>query len=338
MCSKNYIPMDESIWSGRVDSTSNYDAFRWHQHVKPLNLWDENIKPVESLSFGILGFCCDIGIKLNKGRVGAINGPISIRTQMANFPCNFYECVNIFDAGDIVAEGLSLSEAQELLSKSVARLLSLNIFPIVLGGGHETALGNFRGLFNNVQNICDKPKIGIINFDAHFDLRPYDKEGSSGTMFRQISDICKNNDMDFSYFCVGVQEHSNTIELFKTANKLGVKYTLAKDIVSSDGWALIKALKDFIKNQDYIYVTICSDVFSAAFAPGVSAIQTVGLDPEMVIQVLKHILKSGKVMNFDICEVAPRFDKDNITSNTAAVIIFALVNTICKQYNLDYSY
>ena len=53
---KNYIPMDEGIWSGRVDSTSNYDAFRWHQHVKPLNLWDENIKPVENLSFGILGF------------------------------------------------------------------------------------------------------------------------------------------------------------------------------------------------------------------------------------------------------------------------------------------
>ena len=69
----------------------------------------------------------------------------------------------------------------------------------------------------------------------------------------------QNNDMDFSYFCVGVQEHSNTIELFKTANRLGVKYALAKDIVSSDGWALVKALKDFYKKKTRLH--ICNYLF-----------------------------------------------------------------------------
>ena len=33
--------------------------------------------------------------------------------------------------------------------------------------------------------------MGIINFDAHFDLRPYDNGPSSGSMFRQIADIYK---------------------------------------------------------------------------------------------------------------------------------------------------
>ena len=28
--------------------------------------------------------------------------------------------------------------------------------------------------------------LGIINIDAHFDIRPYDEQPSSGTMFRQI--------------------------------------------------------------------------------------------------------------------------------------------------------
>ncbi len=157
-------------------------------------------------------------------------------------------------------------------------------------------------------------------------------------MFRQISDICQDNNMDFSYFCIGIQEHSNTVALFKTAKELDVKYTLAKDILYSDGWQLLRELNTFMKNQDYIYVTICSDVFSAAFAPGVSSTQTLGLNPEIVIKLLKHILKSNRVIPFDICEVAPRFDKDSITSNLAGVVIFSLVNTLCKLQNLEHDW
>jgi len=220
----------------------------------------------------------------------------------------------------------------------VSKLLDLNIFPIVLGGGHETAFGNYNGALSHLDKISSKPRIGIINFDAHFDLRPYNNEGSSGTMFKQISDICQDKNMDFSYFCIGIQQHSNTVDLFKTAKKLGVQYTLAKDILYSDGWQLLRELNTFMRNQDYIYVTICSDVFSASFAPGVSSTQTLGLNPEIVIKLLKHILKSNRVITFDICEVAPRFDKDNITSNLAGVIIFSIVNTLCKLQNLQHNF
>ncbi|HBL07476.1 MAG TPA: formimidoylglutamase, partial [Clostridium sp.] len=71
---------------------------------------------------------------------------------------------------------------------------------------------------------------------------------------------------------------------------------------------------------------------------GVSSTQTLGLNPEIVIKLLKHILKSNRVITFDICEVAPRFDKDNITSNLAGVIIFSIVNTLCKLQNLQHNF
>ena len=35
------------------------------------------------------------------------------------------------------------------------------------------------------------PKIGIISFDAHFDMREYSKGANSGTMFYQIADDCQ---------------------------------------------------------------------------------------------------------------------------------------------------
>lgn len=30
----NYKPTDKEIWTGRIDSDDNFDAFRWHQWIK----------------------------------------------------------------------------------------------------------------------------------------------------------------------------------------------------------------------------------------------------------------------------------------------------------------
>ena len=96
------------------------------------------------------------------------------------------------------------------------------------------------------------------NFDAHFDLRPYTNGGSSGTMFRQIADICNQQELEYSYLCIGVQKHSNTIDLFKTADRLGAEYILAKDIVDTDNWNVLEKLDDFIKSQDNVTANLAS--------------------------------------------------------------------------------
>jgi len=332
----NYKATDKEFWQGRIDSETNFDAFRWHQWVKSIDLREENLIPFKGkLGFAFVGFCCDTGVKRNNGRIGAAKGPESIRKELANLPCRFTEEVKLFDAGNIFCENITLEESQNLLSKAIEKILNLNLFPIVLGGGHEIAFGHYNGILNYLNERTTKPNIGIINFDAHFDLRPYPNGGSSGTMFRQIADICKDQDLKYSYLCIGVQKHSNTIDLFKTADKLGAEYILAKDIVDSDNWNVLERLDDFIKFQDKIYITICSDVFSSAFAPGVSASQPLGLDPERVLKFLKYILKSNKVISFDIAEVSPRFDQDNVTANLASVLIFSIVNSLCEIHDLD---
>lgn len=318
MINVNYKTTEKSDWQGRIDSQSNFDAFRWHQWVQPIDLTKDDLTPYSGkLGFAFIGFCCDKGISRNKGRIGAASGPQSIRKELSNLPCTFKEEVKLFDAGDIYCEDITLEESQDLLDKAVSKILSLNLFPIVLGGGHEVAFGHYKGILNYLSQHNKKPNIGIINFDAHFDLRPYPNGGSSGTMFRQIADICESKDLNYSYFCVGVQKHSNTPELFKTAEDLGVNYILAKDIINMDNWNVLESLDSFLKLQDHVYITICSDVFSTAYAPGVSASQPLGLDPERVLKFLKYILKSNKVVSFDIAEVSPRFDQDNITANLA---------------------
>jgi len=224
-----------------------------------------------------------------------------------------------------------MEEAQKQLEIAIELILDKKLFPIVLGGSHEIAFGHFNGIINHLKNQKKyNPSLGIINFDAHFDLRPYKNEGSSGTMFSQIADKCFGEKRKFSYMCLGVQTSANTISLFKKADSLGVKYILAKDLVESNYANISTEINNFINQHKHIYVTICSDVFNSAFAPGVSAMQPFGMNPEIVLKFLKDVLKTNTVISLDIAEVSPRFDQDKHTANLIAIIIYAIINVIIE--------
>ena len=325
-------PIEEvtDLWDGRIDSDTNFKSFRWHQWLDfiDLNQKEEVLEEGEK-GFCFLGYSCDQGVVRNKGRAGAVKGPASIRKELANLPCRFDKNVKLFDAGDIICAGHELEEAQSALAEAVEKIKSLNLFPIILGGGHGIAFGHYQGLVNSIQD--NEQCLGIINFDAHFDLRPYPDGGNSGTMFRQIADQCQKKGRDFPYFCVGIQESGNTISLFDKADELNTEYILAKNINNFNIMEILERLNSFIFENDHIYLTICSDVFSSAYAPGVSASNPLGIEPEIALKLIKHIIKSGKVISFDIAEVSPRFDLDNITANLASIIIFAVINTAVNE-------
>lgn len=335
----NYVSAMD-CWKGRVDSETDYDAFRWHQWVRPLDLSadDETLQLFEGkLGIAFLGFCSEQGVKRNKGRVGTALAPDFIRGQMSNLPCAFLPEVALFDAGDILCDKITMEEGQKQLGRAVEKLLSLNLFPIVLGGGHETTFGHFLGQYHSLRGseASGKADLGIVNFDAHFDLRPYENGSSSGSMFRQMADICREDGEPYHYLPLGIQQHSNTVQLFKVAKALGVEYILAKEVQTSGYASILEKVDLFMTGCRNAYVTVCTDVFSSAFAPGVSATQSLGLDPEVVLPIIKHILRTRKVRGFDICEISPRFDQDNTTANLGAVIIFAVVSTLCKMNDLD---
>ncbi len=331
---ENYKPQTQGVWQGRVDDPDDIDSYRWHQLIELIDLSKDENEPVpgDTLGFCFLGFCCDEGVEKNLGRRGAANGPLSIRKEMANLPLSFDRKTRIFDAGDIYCPHGDMETAQKELAFLVEKLFSLNLFPVILGGGHELAFGHYNGIRNSISKVKEtpRPNIGIINFDAHFDLRPYNKGANSGTMFLQIADECKERGMDFSYFCLGIQRYGNTTSLFKRADDLNVEYIMARDIDDAAVPGILKRVDGFINKNDFIYLTLCSDVLSAAFAPGVSATQPFGLHPETVLKMVKHILRSGRVVSFDIAEVSPRFDEDNRTAKLAAILIFAVVNTISE--------
>ena len=326
----HYTPSDTARWTGRVDDFEDRDAFRWHQVIECLDL----SAPVDQLAlqtprgFCLLGYCCDHGVELNLGRTGAARGPEAIRTQLANLPVNFPETVRLFDGGDIHCRDGDLESAQRALAEAVGRVFSSGLFPVVLGGGHDVAFGHYLGI---TRQLSSSKRLGILNFDAHLDLRPLRPAATSGTMFTQIAAECRERGTDFSYFCIGTQKSANTVSLFRIAEELGVETVFAKDMDDADLEPVRQKINAFLAGNDAIYVTICADVFSSAFAPGVSAPQPFGLHPGTILLLLKHVLASGKVVSFDFAEVSPRFDSDDNTAKLAAVFVYALVNTLAPS-------
>ncbi|RPH32877.1 MAG: formimidoylglutamase [Bacteroidales bacterium] len=328
---KNYSTTISKLWTGRIDDPDDIDSFRMHQIVRLIDLTRLSSIVIEpsKLNICFIGFNCDEGVARNLGRKGARDGAEYIRRELANLPVTFGNDVIIFDAGDISCVDGNMEEAQVHLKIAVKVILDKNLFPIVLGGGHELAFGHYNGIIDHLAiKAKDALSLGIINFDAHFDLRPYKNGGSSGTMFAQIADSCVEQLRPFSYMCLGIQASSNTISLFKKADALGVRYILGKDFVEPNFESISKSIDDFIYRHDHIYFTLCSDVINASFAPGVSAIQPFGMNAEVVLAFIKQIFKSKRVVSFDVAEVSPRFDQDNRTAKLIAIIIFAIINTL----------
>src|SRR5690606_12810929 len=150
---------DKKIWSGRLDDEDGELGLRWHQMVQT-KLFSELSSDSEE-KIAVLGFCSDEGIRRNKGRIGAKNAPDQIRKALANLPFNPEKQKKVLDFGNIVLENDDLESARKQQSECISELLRNNYFPIVLGGGHETALGDYLGMTSHFD------KIGIINIDAH---------------------------------------------------------------------------------------------------------------------------------------------------------------------------
>jgi len=314
-----YRPPESTDWQGRDDIPP---ASCFFQLVYPFDLTKPHTIQLTKTTFGVIGFCCDEGIRRNKGRIGAASGPSAIRQALGKFPVQ-KPTLQFFDAGDILCVDHNLESAQEALGEAVALLFKNGLIPIVLGGGHELAWGHYQG----IAKTFSKQSLGIINFDSHFDLRPLTKNGStSGTPFTQIAEAHAALDRHFDYNCIGIQHTCNIRQLLEMAKKYDTHVIWADELHQGLGEKCVDFIDRIIDQNQIIYLSLCLDVFSAAFAPGVSAIQPCGLLPWHVIPLIRQLAASGKVISYDIAELSPRFDIDHSTAKLAASLIYELIH------------
>lgn len=311
-------PFDRTHWHGRVDVEDGMLGKRWHQLVKE---FPKEHQAYLEKSVVFLGFASDEGVRRNKGRVGAAKAPDGIRKMLSILPQQDSDVNALYDYGNVVCVGNNLEDARDEQVQILKNLIAKNTYPLVLGGGHEVAYGNFLALSDKYK------KIGIINIDAHFDLRLPHPDTNSGTGFYEMSQFCEKNNREFNYMCLGVQKTANTKAIFQRADELKATYVLA-DQIHEDRRAWSITIDTFLDKVDAIYLSLDMDVFDAAYAPGVSAPAANGLNAFQVKGILQHILGSNKVRLMDVAEYNPEYDIDNRTARLAAHMISEMVHNL----------
>ncbi len=299
-------------WKGRSSDRTEY----WHQSIALIDLIKETTIDAD---VALLGYQCEEGVKRNQGRPGTKNGPNAIRQLLGKLPIH-QDALRIADCGDLVFnEQVELKTFQLQFAGHINRILRNQTFPIALGGGHDISYAHFCGIHEALYE--EGKQFGIINFDAHFDLRKEDRS-TSGTPFRQILEQFGDH---AHYVALGIQQSANTLELFEVANRMQVNYLTLEHCNLHDSKESRDLIDTLSKQVDHIYVTVDMDGFSSAYSPGVSAPSPFGLTPAYVATMLRYLLHSNKVVAIDFAETNPTFDADDATARLVAKLIWEVV-------------
>lgn len=294
-----------TAWTGRNDPEDGPLAKRLHHFAG------------DAGETALIGFASEAGVRRNKGRVGAKEGPKAIRAALANLAAPS-DAAGFADLGDIDVEGDDLEAGQALLVEHLVYTERGYRRIVVLGGGHETAFASFQGL----KRLFPDKKLGIINLDAHLDLREIGEAGpSSGTPFNQMRQADPEG---FDYLCIGLAEESNTPALFERARDWGVT-TIMDHALLADPHAADAEIDAIAARSDILYLTIDIDLMPHYQAPGVSAPAARGVPFATVEHLVDTALAASArhdspIPLADIVELSPPHDRDGMTARTAALL------------------
>ena len=171
MWQDSYEKASSTEWSGRVDIGAN--ALRFHRCVKIVDALGAGEFSDASKSIAILGFKSDEGVRRNKGKVGAYDGPDTFRRKLGGLAFHKNKTIPAHDFGNICVKDEDLEKGQKALGELSALLRAKGFLFFIIGGGHEIAWGHYQGIASSEH----RDKLRIINFDAHFDLRALEKPG-----------------------------------------------------------------------------------------------------------------------------------------------------------------
>ncbi len=274
----------------------------------------------ESGSVGI------IGAPLSKPSIshsGALMAPAAIRRCLQSFTTYSIE-KNLdlknekwLDFGDILMHPTDIHACHNRIYDSISYVLEQDAAPltVVLGGDHSISFPSIKAFSKK------RGTIGVIQFDAHHDLRNLEDGGpSNGTPFRSLIEngVIKGEHL----VQIGIRDFMNSPEYKKYAGEQGVTVYTMEEVRVKGIFSIVKeAYEQIIKKVDMVYLSVDLDVLDQAFAPGCPAIGPGGMDSETLIKGVEWLASKENVKAMDLVEIDPTLDYRDMTSRVAAHLI-----------------
>ena len=273
------------------------------------------VRPTGSADVVLHGYPDDEAIQNGGGRVGAAMGPERIRHWLYRMtPSVLGETISLADHGNINTS-LTLDARHISARKKVAEVVGASRL-ITLGGGHDYGFPDGAGFLD----VYKDQKPLVINFDAHFDVRPPKAKLSSGTPFYRLLEEFK----DVDFIEIGIQTQCNAKAHYEWLKERGAK------VIFTDSWIqsgenlvdyTLKNTGDWLLKRRPTFLSIDMDVFSWPYAIGTSQSWPIGLSPEAFYPLYLFLLKRLDVRVLGVYETAPSLETHDGTAKLAAQLI-----------------
>ena len=268
-------------------------------------------------SIALLGLPDELGVRLNKGRPGAAQGPSAFRRALAAYGCPFDANTSkplppiVIDCGDIIpADGDTpdaLLETHNRITEAARAIFDAGLTLFAIGGGHDLTFPAIRALSQSLAT----PLSGI-NVDPHLDVRT---NPCSGMPFRSLIEGGFLDPARFTEYAIG--RFTNTQQHIKYLTEKGASLITIDRALNSDPTptALITESKPN-------FISLDMDVLSASSAPGVSSLCPLGLNPAHLVECAAAAGAHPNCRHIDIMELSPPNDAPAEPTVRIAALIF----------------
>lgn len=277
----------------------------------------------------VVGVPQDIGVRRNGGRPGCAQAPSAVRHSLWKLgTAGVTEATDsgrlvMYDAGDVTTEGMSLEDIHEAQHAVLSAILAEGWIPIVIGGGHDCAWPMARALNTNGK------RYGVINVDAHADVRDYNDGPHSGSSFRQMLEASPCGLSPDCLVQFGLQTTTVSAQHLQWLQQKQSRIMML-DVIRHAGLTntFTEAMTIATRDENSLYVSFDIDAVASAYAPGASAAAADGFSAADAISICRLAGTNPALAAFDIVEVNPQYDSDSRTAKLAAVLIAAVVEGI----------
>ncbi len=300
-----------------------------------LTVWDGT----EAIDAGLIGVPYS-GASINSS--AAYGAPEAVRlgfryntTYSPDFDTDIQR-LRVRDLGDVAGHLTDVGASHARIEAAVGAALAREprFVPLIVGGDHSITAPALRGF------CAANPgkTVGVVNFDAHFDVRNFEHGPHNGTPFRAILDgslpIVGRNVVE-----IGIHGFMNSSAYFRWTRQQEMTIITARDVGRRGMEACVaEALAVAGDGTDLIYVSVDIDCLAFPWAAGTAAATAEGLS---VWHLLEGVFACGlepKVAAFDLVEIDPSRDVKDLTARTGCSVLLTFLAGLHRRLHGDSGY
>jgi arginase len=239
----------------------------------------------------------------------------------------------------------------ERVSKSVCDTIKQNWFPVVLSGDHSTAGATIAGL----KMARPKAKLGVIWIDAHADLhtpfttpsgnmhgmplaisiaednedhKVHDLDDNTLRMWNNLKTLGKISPKVLPEDIVFISLRDYEKEEEHLIKKYGMKVFTTNEVRRKGPEAIARSVFRYLSDCEYIYVSFDVDSLDASISRGTGTPVSNGLKEREAEDLISKFMQHRKICCFEITEVNPTLDRENLMAEIAFNILQRSVNVL----------